>query len=105
MKVQYIGTGTIKAEDGKLFYCDYDGLGNVISDTGEVYEITKRDTNDNPIEIQITEKSKFIKGFYCDLNLYKSTKKEIYLTCVKHTLNKIVERGYTDVYLQLSKEL
>ncbi|MBQ2972391.1 MAG: hypothetical protein IJD68_07570 [Ruminococcus sp.] len=105
MKVQYIGTGTIKAEDGRLFYCDYDGLGNVISDTGEVYEITKRDTNDNPIEIQITEISKLIKGFYYDLNLFRTTNKDIYSTCAKHTLKKILDKGYTDIYLTLSKVL
>ena len=106
MKVQYVGTGIFKSENNKIFYCDYGECGGyVISDTGDIYEITKRDTNDNPIEIQITEKSKLIKGFYCDLNLYKSTKKEIYLTCVKHTLNKIIDKGYTDVYLQLSKAL
>lgn len=57
MKVQYIGTGILKSEDNKIFYCDYycdDGEsgGYVINDAGEIYEITKRDKNDNPIEIQ-----------------------------------------------------
>ncbi len=106
MKVQYIGTGIFKSEDNKIFYCDYGECGGfVISDTGEIYEVTKRDKNDNPIEIQITEISKLIKGFYYDLNLFRTTNKDIYSTCAKHTLKKILDKGYTDIYLTLSKVL
>lgn len=52
MKVKYRGFGILKNENGKLFLCDADGYGNVMDlETGELYVITRRDENDNPIEI------------------------------------------------------
>ena len=53
MEVEFVGYGILKGENGKLFLCDVDGYGNVMSlDTGELYKITCRDDNDNPIEIE-----------------------------------------------------
>lgn len=50
-------------------------------------------------------KEKLETGFYYDLNLYKITKKEIYLICVNFTLKEILKKGYSDLYKKLVKEL
>lgn len=53
MKVEFKGYGILKGENGELFLCDADGYGNVMNlETGELYKITCRDDNDNPIEIK-----------------------------------------------------
>lgn len=69
MKVQYIGTGIFKSEDGKVFYCDYGEYGDyVINGAGERHEITKRDKNDNPIEIEpISERRGLVNPTYREL--------------------------------------
>ena len=46
-----------------------------------------------------------IEAFYHDLTLYAATKKEIYLTCAKYTLQEIENLGFIDTFDQLQKEL
>lgn len=52
---------------------------------------------------KIEEKLK--TGFYYDLNLYKITNKQIYLTCVEFTLKEILKKGYSELYKKLVNEL
>lgn len=53
MKVKFIGRGCLKGEKGETYICDADGFGGVVSeDTGEMYVITARDENEDPVEIE-----------------------------------------------------
>ena len=44
-------------------------------------------------------------AFYYDLDLYKTTNKQIYLICVKFTLKEILKKGYNELYKKLNHEL
>lgn len=104
MKVNLIGWGYLKGENGDILYCDFDGYGNVLNEsTGEIYEITKRDKNDNPIEIKplSTINSQVIKkslecciGYQecskCPLNTGSSDTDECKSKCMSNALNYIL---------------
>lgn len=53
VKIKEMRYGYLLGENGEKFICDFDGEGNIISeDMGDLYKISRRDENDNIVEIE-----------------------------------------------------
>lgn len=53
VKIKEMKYGLLIGEDNRRYICDFDGEGNIMSeDDGDLYKISRRDENENIIEIK-----------------------------------------------------